>query len=350
MTGMPMVRFEGVIYVEGEPLTHMLQNGRLVPADKTHIRRVRGKIGKVFQSFNLFPHMTALQNCIEAPVTVLGMSRAEAVELLAMVGLADKRDHYPSQLSGGQQRRVAIARALAMRPRIMLFDEVTSALDPELVGEVLQVIRTLGREHDLTVLMVTHQMGFAKEFADRVCFFYQGKIREQGPPREFFGAPQNERIYNTIRDRICLPEYEPGARLGEEELAREFGVSRTPLRWVMSRLESEGLLEGRHGVGTFVTDADLEGLTQVYQLRMELAELIGRLDPQPRSPADLGRVRDIVSRCDRLLEAPDASTFARINMDFFQELEAVGDIRRSHISMSVRRMRSFAQTKDGKKS
>jgi polar amino acid transport system ATP-binding protein len=151
----------------------------------------------VFQSFNLFPHMTALQNCIEAPVTVLKMPKAEAMEraagLLAMVGLADKKDHYPSQLSGGQQQRVAIARALAMRPRIMLFDEVTSALDPELVGEVLQVIRKLGSEHDLTMLMVTHQMGFAREFADRVCFFSQGKICEQGPPQEFFSSPRNER-------------------------------------------------------------------------------------------------------------------------------------------------------------
>ena len=188
---------DGVIYVEGEPLTHMQKGGTLVPADKAHVRRVRGKIGMVFQSFNLFPHMTALQNCIEAPVTVLRMPRAEAVEraagLLEMVGLAEKKDHYPSQLSGGQQQRVAIARALAMRPRIMLFDEVTSALDPELVGEVLQVIRKLASEHDLTMLMVTHQMGFAKEFADRVCFFYQGKICEQGPPKSFFSAPENER-------------------------------------------------------------------------------------------------------------------------------------------------------------
>ena len=188
---------DGVIYVEGEPLTHEQRNGALVPAGKSHIRKVRGKIGMVFQSFNLFPHMTALQNCIEAPVTVLKMPKAEAMEraaeLLAMVGLADKKGHYPSQLSGGQQQRVAIARALAMRPRIMLFDEVTSALDPELVGEVLQVIRKLGSEHDLTMLMVTHQMGFAKEFADRVCFFYQGKICEQGPPQEFFPSPSNER-------------------------------------------------------------------------------------------------------------------------------------------------------------
>jgi polar amino acid transport system ATP-binding protein len=188
---------DGVIWVEGEPLTHMERNGRLVPADLAHIRKIRAKIGMVFQSFNLFPHMTAMANCIEAPVTVLGMKKKEAeeraAELLDMVGLSQKKGHYPAQLSGGQQQRVAIARALAMRPKIMLFDEVTSALDPELVGEVLQVIRQIGREHDLTMLMVTHQMGFAKEFSDRVCFFYQGKICEQGPPDELFSAPKNER-------------------------------------------------------------------------------------------------------------------------------------------------------------
>ncbi|TIL47174.1 ectoine/hydroxyectoine ABC transporter ATP-binding protein EhuA [Mesorhizobium sp.] len=188
---------DGVIWVEGEPLTHMERNGKLVPADLAHIRKIRAKIGMVFQSFNLFPHMTAMQNCIEAPITVLGMKRADAearaAELLDMVGLSEKKDHYPSQLSGGQQQRVAIARACAMRPKIMLFDEVTSALDPELVGEVLEVIRKLGREHDLTMLMVTHQMGFAKEFSDRVCFFHAGKICEQGPPAELFGAPKNER-------------------------------------------------------------------------------------------------------------------------------------------------------------
>ncbi|CDX26191.1 histidine/lysine/arginine/ornithine transporter subunit; ATP-binding component of ABC superfamily [Mesorhizobium sp. ORS 3324] len=194
---------DGVIWVEGEPLTHMEKGGKLVPANLAHIRRVRAKIGMVFQSFNLFPHMTALQNCIEAPITVLGMKRKDAeeraAELLNMVGLSEKKDHYPSQLSGGQQQRVAIARACAMRPKIMLFDEVTSALDPELVGEVLQVIRQLGREHDLTMLMVTHQMGFAKEFSDRVCFFYQGKICEQGPPGELFGAPKNERTRQFLR-------------------------------------------------------------------------------------------------------------------------------------------------------
>ena len=194
---------DGVIWVEGEPLTHMQRNGRLVPADINHIRKIRAKIGMVFQSFNLFPHMTAMANCIEAPITVLGMKRADAearaAELLDMVGLGQKKGHYPSQLSGGQQQRVAIARALAMRPKIMLFDEVTSALDPELVGEVLEVIRNLGREHDLTMLMVTHQMGFAKEFSDRVCFFHQGKICEQGPPAELFGAPKNERTQQFLR-------------------------------------------------------------------------------------------------------------------------------------------------------
>ena len=187
----------GVIEVDGEPLTHMQKNGELVPADERHLRRVRGKIGMVFQHFNLFPHMSALENCMEAPVYVLGLSKKEArgraVELLNMVGLGDKTGHYPRQLSGGQQQRVAIARALAMRPKVMLFDEVTSALDPELVGEVLNVIRALGAEHNLTMLMVTHQMGFAKEFADRVCFFYRGKIAEQGAPDRLFAEPQNER-------------------------------------------------------------------------------------------------------------------------------------------------------------
>jgi polar amino acid transport system ATP-binding protein len=193
----------GVIWVDGEPLTSMQRNGALVPADQRHLRRMRGKIGMVFQHFNLFPHMTALKNCMEAPVTVLGLSKDEAQargrELLEMVGLGDKLEHYPAQLSGGQQQRVAIARALAMRPKVMLFDEVTSALDPELVGEVLNVIRRLGDAHDLTMLMVTHQMGFAKEFADRVCFFYGGRICEEGPPEKIFGAPENERTQQFLR-------------------------------------------------------------------------------------------------------------------------------------------------------
>jgi polar amino acid transport system ATP-binding protein len=194
---------DGVIEVDGAPVTHMPRNGSLVRASEGYKRQARSKIGMVFQNFNLFPHMTALQNTSEAPVSSLGLSRREAneraAELLDMVGLADKRDHYPSQLSGGQQQRVAIARALAMRPQVMLFDEVTSALDPELCGEVLGVIRRLGEEHALTMLMVTHQMGFAKEFADRVCFFSEGKIAEQGTPHQIFGAPQNERTQMFLR-------------------------------------------------------------------------------------------------------------------------------------------------------
>ncbi|GLS14151.1 ectoine/hydroxyectoine ABC transporter ATP-binding protein EhuA [Hydrogenophaga electricum] len=194
---------EGVIWVDGEPLTHRRRGEQLVPADAAHLRRMRGHIGMVFQHFNLFPHMSALRNCMEAPVTVLGLrpdeARERAGELLAMVGLSDKLDHYPSQLSGGQQQRVAIARALAMRPKVMLFDEVTSALDPELCGEVLSVIRSLGAQHQLTMLMVTHQMGFAREFADRVCFFDAGKIAEQGPAQAFFENPQSERTRQFLR-------------------------------------------------------------------------------------------------------------------------------------------------------
>jgi polar amino acid transport system ATP-binding protein len=188
---------EGVIYVDGKPLTHMGKNGQLVRASKSHIRKMRTQLGMVFQQFNLFPHMTALENCMEAPVQVLGLrkdeARQRALELLQMVGLEDKADQYPSRLSGGQQQRVAIARALAMRPKVMLFDEVTSALDPEVIGEVTNVIKKLNDEHDLTMLMVTHQMGFAREISDRVCFFYEGKIAEQGPPDQFFDHPQNDR-------------------------------------------------------------------------------------------------------------------------------------------------------------
>lgn len=132
-----------------------------------------------------------------------------------------------------------------------------------------------------------------------------------------------ERIYRTIRDRICLIEYEPGARLAEEELAREFGVSRTPLRRVLSRLEVEGLLESRHGVGTFVIDVELDALVPVYKLRMELAGLLGKLDPLPREPADLARVHALLDRCDKLIEEPDPKAYARLNMDFFQELSAM---------------------------
>ena len=192
----------GTMYVNGEPLNRMQKNGTLVDASKAHVRRIRSKIGMVFQNFNLFPHMTALENCIEAPVHTLGQSKAEATEeamrLLTMVGLADKAGHYPSQLSGGQQQRVAIARTLAMHPEILLFDEPTSALDPEMVGEVLEVIRDLAKSGRYTILLVTHQMGFAKEVSDRVCFFDGGRMVEQGAPDQLFDNPQNARLQQFL--------------------------------------------------------------------------------------------------------------------------------------------------------
>ncbi len=188
---------DGVIYLDGAPLTHMPKGDGLEVANEKYLRGHRSKIGMVFQQFNLFPHMTTLQNCVEAPINVLGMDRdeaeARAIDLLRMVGMEDKKDQHSSRLSGGQQQRVAIARALAMRPKVMLLDEVTSALDPEVIGEVLSVIRSLNDEHNLTMLMVTHQMGFAREISDRVCFFHSGKIAEQGTPDQLFGDPQNER-------------------------------------------------------------------------------------------------------------------------------------------------------------
>ncbi len=172
-------------------------------ASPRHLREIRTRVGMVFQSFNLFPHMTVLRNIIEAPVAVLNIPKEEAIEraigLLDLVGLADKKDAYPRQLSGGQKQRVAIARALAMRPRVILFDEPTSALDPQLVGEVLNVIRDLAHEHDLTMLMVTHEMRFAREISDRVCFFDQGRIAEQGAPEEIFGEPTEERTREFLQ-------------------------------------------------------------------------------------------------------------------------------------------------------
>lgn len=178
-------------------------DGISVGDPKTDLPKLRARIGMVFQHFELFPHLSVMRNLSLAQIKVLGRDPKAAEEksrrLLERVGLTAHTDKFPGQLSGGQQQRVAIARALAMRPKIMLFDEVTSALDPELVGEVLQVIRKLGEEHDLTMLMVTHQMGFAKEFADRVCFFYQGKICEQGEPKSFFSNPQNERTRQFLR-------------------------------------------------------------------------------------------------------------------------------------------------------
>ena len=165
--------------------------------DARVLQRVRAKLGFVFQSFNLWSHMTVLENLIEAPIHVLGVPRTEAIAraeaLLARVGLPDRGGAYPIQLSGGQQQRVAIARALCMEPEVMLFDEPTSALDPELVGEVLGVIRSLAEE-GRTMLLVTHEMGFCREVADRVIFLHQGQIEEEGPPAAVFGNPRSERL------------------------------------------------------------------------------------------------------------------------------------------------------------
>ena len=168
---------------------------------EANINKVREEVGMVFQRFNLFPHMTALENIMLAPMKVKKISQAEAKkkaeELLARVGLADKANNYPSQLSGGQQQRVAIARALAMEPKVMLFDEPTSALDPEMVGEVLDVMRSLAKD-GMTMAIVTHEMGFAREVADRVLFIDGGGILEQGTPAEIFEHPQQERTKSFL--------------------------------------------------------------------------------------------------------------------------------------------------------
>ncbi|SFR05424.1 amino acid ABC transporter ATP-binding protein [Desulfoscipio geothermicus] len=175
--------------------------GKSVDPKKDDLNKIRQDVGMVFQHFNLFPHKTVLENVIEAPIFVKKMPRQEAVEtasyLLEKVGLSDKADVYPCQLSGGQKQRVAIARALAMNPKIMLFDEPTSALDPELVGEVLQVMKELARE-GMTMVVVTHEMGFAKEVADAVFFMDEGKIVEEGKPCEIFTNPQHVRTQEFL--------------------------------------------------------------------------------------------------------------------------------------------------------
>ena len=188
---------EGQIFVAGEELKLKPgKDGALVAADNRQINRLRSELGFVFQNFNLWPHMSILDNVIEAPRRVLGLSKAEAVEraeaLLAKVGIAAKRDSYPSQLSGGQQQRAAIARTLCMEPKVILFDEPTSALDPEMVQEVLNVIRALAEE-GRTMLLVTHEMNFARQVSSEVVFLHQGLVEEQGPPSQVFGNPSSER-------------------------------------------------------------------------------------------------------------------------------------------------------------
>ncbi|GAB10849.1 putative amino acid ABC transporter ATP-binding protein [Gordonia araii NBRC 100433] len=186
----------GRLYVDGELMGYRERGDKLYELSPKQAARQRRDIGMVFQHFNLFPHRTALENVIEAPVLVAGVSKSEAVErargLLDQVGLSDRADHYPAQLSGGQQQRVAIARALAMEPKLMLFDEPTSALDPELVGDVLAVMRKLA-DAGMTMLVVTHEMGFAREVADQLVFMDAGVVVEAGDPREVLANPQHER-------------------------------------------------------------------------------------------------------------------------------------------------------------
>jgi polar amino acid transport system ATP-binding protein len=192
---------EGIVRIDGEIQGWSERNGKLYELSNKEIIAQRSRIGMVFQRFNLFPHLTALENVVEAPVHVRGVKRSEAIkqaiELLEDVGLGNKVDAYPSELSGGQQQRVAIARALAMKPHLMLFDEPTSALDPELVNEVLNVMKRLA-ETGMTMVVVTHELGFAREVADRVVFMDQGRIVETGRPEELLSSPKNSRTKSFI--------------------------------------------------------------------------------------------------------------------------------------------------------
>lgn len=192
----------GDIIVDGQNLWKMEKNGQMVRANEKHLRQVRGDIGMVFQHFNLFPHMTILENCTTALVNVKKedkeTAKMESIEMLEKVGLGSHIDKYPEQLSGGQKQRVAMARALVMKPKVMLFDEVTSALDPELVGEVLEVIRDIAKEGEMAMVLVTHEMDFALDIADKVLFLDQGVIAEQGTPAEVIENPENPRLKDFL--------------------------------------------------------------------------------------------------------------------------------------------------------
>ena len=196
----------GRIVLDGEEvIVHSNRRGKLLGADAKQIQRLRSQLGFVFQSFNLWSHMSVLQNVMEGPVQVLGLDNVEAedraMKTLTEVGIAEKRDFYPNQLSGGQQQRVAIARALAMEPKVLLFDEPTSALDPELVGDVLRVIRQLA-DKGKTMIVVTHEMGFAREVSSNVIFLHQGRVEEKGSPTEVFGSPKSERCRAFIASTL----------------------------------------------------------------------------------------------------------------------------------------------------
>ncbi|WP_290773974.1 ectoine/hydroxyectoine ABC transporter ATP-binding protein EhuA [Anaerofustis sp.] len=193
----------GKIYIDDELIFDRKDNKSLIKTDKEKLVQLRTKVGMVFQRFNLFPHKTALENITLAPMVVKKANKEEiekrAYELLDMVGLKEKANEYPNRLSGGQQQRVAIARALAMDPEIMLFDEATSALDPELVGEVLEVMKNLAKKHNITMIVVTHEMGFAREVADKVVFMADGVIAEQGEAKEVINNPKNERTKKFLK-------------------------------------------------------------------------------------------------------------------------------------------------------
>jgi polar amino acid transport system ATP-binding protein len=193
----------GHIYVDGTLVGYREHRGKRVPAKEREIARLRTDTAMVFQNFNLFPHMTALRNVTFGPIKVRKVPKDEAnqrgLELLQRVGLADKAEAYPAQLSGGQQQRVAIARALAMEPKVVLFDKVTSALDPELVGEVLVVMEQLAASHGVTMMVVTHEMHFARQAADQVVFMDQGVVVEQGPPEDVLANPKSERLRAFLR-------------------------------------------------------------------------------------------------------------------------------------------------------
>jgi arginine/ornithine transport system ATP-binding protein len=187
----------GDVYVAGEKIRMKSRGDSYVPEDIHQVERLRARLGMVFQSFNLWSHMTVIENVIEAPIHVLKIPKAQAIEeaeaLLQKVGIYDRKDYYPAQLSGGQQQRVAIARGLAMNPAVMLFDEPTSALDPELVGEVLKVMRDLAEE-GRTMLVVTHEMSFARDVSSNVVFLHEGQIEEQGEPQQMFNNPNSDRF------------------------------------------------------------------------------------------------------------------------------------------------------------